>query len=452
MLDGYYRDGAKALIVSRFKGSPEDGEAVASFLGSEINLLRSVCERIVVAYNKGCRRTHPTRPKEFADFVAATGFARRAQGLARRTWVAGPHVVIPYHDKERRQVRMWEVPPNAIAEMDGDPELDEITAIRFEPGAITRHRAHRAQNTRHLKVLVDDRAWHVTDADGVTTTTPHGVGRCPAVVYRITPPGSEEDWYGAMQRDSLYQQTLGLAYKMALALYLRQVAGLPLTTIFADLDKMPKGQVLGHPFQALLLAITDRVQVDDKRIVDAAQLLAELEAMITMAVTSAGLPTGTLTSRTGAIVYEEMDDALAAQRDEQVLHLAPCERRLWRTALEVAHGSGLTTIPVADVGIAFPDLRGASTQRKEIAALADGLRYGLTNPADHLQERRPELTAEDAQEIVDRNLALYVATFEPLVSRQVPATQGQTLPAEDQGREGGLASGASRRKPEDVDA
>jgi len=96
----------------------------------------------------------------------------------------------------------------------------------------------------------------------------------------------------------------------------------------------------------------------------------------------------------------------------------------------------------------FPDLSTPDEQLKRIAVLAAGLPYGLSSPVDVPLAARPELTREDVDVTQKANLTAYIERIEPLVSRNIPGrapdAPGHQTAAQQQGRQGGLASGEAR--------
>jgi len=98
--------------------------------------------------------------------------------------------------------------------------------------------------------------------------------------------------------------------------------------------------------------------------------------------------------------------------------------------------------------VEFPDLSSPDEQLKRIQVMQAGLAYGLSSPVDVPLAARPELTREEVDETQRANLEAYIARIEPLVSRQTPGqapdAPGHQTIAQQQGRQGGIASGETR--------
>ena len=96
----------------------------------------------------------------------------------------------------------------------------------------------------------------------------------------------------------------------------------------------------------------------------------------------------------------------------------------------------------------FPDLSTPKEQLERIEVMKAGLPYGLSSPIDVPLAARPELTREEVDETQRQNLADYIARIEPLVTRNIPGrapdAPGHQTAAQQQGRQGGLASGEAR--------
>lgn len=413
------------------------------------NLLLAVANAIAVAYRQGCRRelkgATPEVARAFADLVTESGIERKAAGLNARSWVAGPHVVAPRFTK-RGKLALDILGPD-VCDVDRDGE--DLDAVLWRQG--------------DTYVLLDSDRWRYFNDRGEEVAPPkdtnpqHSVGVCPAVPF-VSFDGGPDFWASAAH-NGLVDATIVIGYKAALGLFSRQVGGTPLTTIFAELEKLPPGQVLGHPFLPMLLPTDAKLQVNDERVVKASDYLEEISALITMAVSAEGLPPGSVTltaSNFGDLAVNAEGPRLAAHRDRQVPALKASELALWPVVCDLVRGSShryAKIIPSGDevrdmLRVNFPDLSSPDEQLKRIAVMVAGLPYGLSSPDDIPLAARPEVSRVEVEEESARNLAVYISRIEPLVSRNIPkdapAANGYQTVAQEQGRQGGIESGKSR--------
>ncbi len=440
-----------AAAIDKCLGGGQVAADVRRFASRSPNLFRAVSDCIAVAYRQGCRRelrgASPAVARAFADVVGESGIARKAAGLNARAWAAGPHFVSPFLTA-RGALALDVIGPDRLdAEMVGE----EVERVLW----------HLPRSQGGSFVLLDAEGWHYYDSQGDSTggDVAHAVGRCPVVPFVAYDGG--DDFWATTAHNGLADATLTCSELSALGLYSRQVGGFPLVSIFAGLEGVPPGQVLGHPVLPLLLPETAKVQVDDARVIKAEDYLSEISAVITMAISGEGLPPGSITLQSsnaewGSLAIAAEGPRLAAHRDRQVPHLITSERALWPIVCDLIRGSAhrhARVLPPGDevrdmLRVAFPDLASPKEQLERIEAMKAGLPFGLTSPVDLALAARPEVSRAEVDEEQAANLEDYIARIEPLVARnvpgQVPAANGhQTIP-QQQGREGGLASGEAR--------
>lgn len=444
-----YREDHLGLINAKIDYMLGGGEVAADirrFAHRSPNVAKAVAQAIGVAYRSGCTRSlrgaSPELARAFADVVTESGITRRADGINAASWLAGPHFVIPYIT-QRNTVALDVIGPDRLdAEMKGE---DVVRVLWQEGGAY---------------VLLDATGWSYYDNHGNSTggDVQHAVGRCPATPFVSFDGGP--DFWAKSAHEGLVEATLMCAYKIALGLYTRQVASKPQMVISGGLENMPRGQVLGHTVQPLLLPDGTTATALDLT-VTASEYLSECAALIAMAISGEGLPPGSITlqannSDWGNLAISAEGPRLAAHRDRQVPWLLHSERELWPVVADMVRGSThkhARVLPPGDeirdmLRVSFPDLSSHDDQLKRIAVLVAGLPYGLSSPVDVPLAARPELTREEADETQRQNLEDYIARIEPLVSRnipgQAPAASGHQTIAQQQGRQGGIASGETR--------
>jgi TusA-related sulfurtransferase len=189
-----------------------------------------------------------------------------------------------------------------------------------------------------------------------------------------------------------------------------------------------------------------------------------------MAISAEGIPPGSVQMTTnqnewGSLAIAVEGSRLSVLRDRMVPHLRAHELALWPMVCDLIRGSShrlAQKLPSGDevrdsLRVSFPDLASPKDTLERIEAMKAGLPFGLTSPADWLLASRPELTRAEAVEEMQANLKVYIETIEPLVNRNIPAdspkAEGHQTLSQQQGREGGISSGESRRSdPQQSDA
>jgi len=445
-----YNEDHLALIhaeINTLLGGGLSARYVKLFAKRMPNVLMAVANTIAVGYRSGVRRelkgASPEVARAFADLVTESGIARKAPGLNARSWVAGPHILAPHFTGRGKLALDIIAPSRCDIVRDGD-DIDEVLWKQGDE-----------------YVLLDGEPWRYFDAKGQEREEAvyHAVGVCPAVPFVAFDGG--DDFWAASAHNGLVDATLTIAYKLALGMFARQVSGIPLTVIFAALEKMPAGQTLGHPILPMLLDETAKVQVFDERVVGAADYLAEISALLTMAVSAEGLPPGSITMQanamdSGGLVINAEGPRLSAIRDKMVPDLKASELALWPRVADLVRGSvhrHARVMPPGDeiahmLRVTFSDLSSSKEQIERIEAMKAGLPYGITSPTDLILAAQPEVTPDEVRELREERLAEYIDFIDPLVRRNIPAAapeaHGHQTIAQEQGRVGGQASGQTR--------
>lgn len=411
------------------------------------NVAKATTDAIAVAYRSGCRRelkgASPELARVFAEIVAESKIDQYAAGLNARSWIAGPHGLGPALSKRRRLVLDRIGPDRLEVRREGD----DIEAAVWTVG--------------DGFVEVDENAWHYFDKNGEEYQEPilHGVGVAPLVPFRSFDGG--DDWWARGAHGGLIDATLQIAFWIAAGCYKRQVAGTPLTVIYSDMTETPAGQVLGHPVQPLQLAPGDKVEVFASRVARAEDWLSEVAALTAMAVSTEGLPPGSVSLQAsnadwGNLAISAEGPRLAAHRDKQVPFVRGSELEFWAVAFDFLRASAHRHARVLPPGnearemlrIYFPDLSSPDEQLKRIEVMKAGIPFGLSSPSDVLLAAQPELTREEVEEFRRVRLAEHVESVQPLIRGNIPGetpeAHGVQTIAQLQGRVGGEASGAAR--------
>ena len=275
---GDFADRVREMVRDRI-GDRETAAEVSRFVTGAHNLAGSVVDLVNVAYRSGVRRTlrgaEEAAGRAFADLVMESGLPESATMLSALAWIAGPVVLLPYVDTVRGVSRLC---------------IDIVTPDRFEvrrsrsaPDVLDAVLIFREDGSF---VQVDATDWRYFDRDGFpldggTHDRPHGVGFCPATVFR-----SRErvpfDWYNEIDHAGLIDGTHEIAYLHALGRWTRAQTSVPLTVIYCnDDDKLPRLQALGHPSRPLII-LGSKSEADVQvlqRVTDTALSLAEIRPL-----------------------------------------------------------------------------------------------------------------------------------------------------------------------------
>lgn len=431
--------------IDQMLGGGQIAADIRRFAHRSPNVLKAVADAIAVAYRQGCTRSlrgaSPEVSRAFADIVTESGIQRKAAGINARSWASGPQWVCPYLSS-RGALTLDVVGSDRL---DAELRGEDVERVLWKQGGAW--------------ILLDPAGWTYYDDRGNETGghVSHAVGRTPAVPFVCIDGG--DDWWCSTAHDGLADATLMCAYKLALGLYTRQTNSKSQLVISGAIESMPKGQVLGHPVQPLLLPDGTASVLD--LAVDPSQYLSEISAILTMAISAEGLPPGSVTlvasnNDWGSLAVSAEGPRLAAHRDRQVPWLLHSERELWPVVCDLVRGSvhkHARALPPGDevrdmLRVDFPDLSTPKEQLERIEVMKAGLPYGLSSPIDVPLAARPELTREEVDETQRQNLADYIARIEPLVTRNIPGrapdAPGHQTAAQQQGRQGGLASGEAR--------
>lgn len=437
---------------------PKAAAAVAKVVNTAHGLFGSVTDAVSVCYQRGVRRelrgAGPAPARAFSSVVVESGMIERAMSLNQLAWATGPVVLVPYVAPVRGAPRL------CMSVMTADR-----TEVRRHPDAVDVIEALLWRRDDGVFVEVDALGWRYWTANGDPLNggayVPHGLDHCPAIVLRAR-PWLPADPCNAIDHVGLVDATLQVAFRHALALWLRQQVAVPQVVITAPIAAVPGDQTLGTPTVPLYFnAAPAEVKYEvHERKVDVGQCLAEIAGIANAAIARYGIPPSEVTyennnSNWGSLSVTVRGERLAAQRDQQVPHLRRSEFALWSSACNVVRASThqhARTLPGADevadiLRVGFADLATPAEQLERLAVLEKAEPRGLMTATDLLLHAQPELTREEAEEMIAANLGAYASRLEQLVSRNVAAdpARGVQSIAQIQGREGGLASGEARR-------
>ncbi|MCY0990635.1 hypothetical protein OV203_26060 [Nannocystis sp. ILAH1] len=423
---------------------------VKRFASRSPNLYRTVTDAVAVAYSRGCRRElrdlGEETSKTFASLVTESGIDRKANGLNALSWSVGPTLVSPHLDNRDRLALDLVTPDRLELKMVGD---SIEAALWFQHGSW---------------IELTNESWSYYGQDGeLAKVVPHSVGQVPAVAF--TAVDNSIDFWASSEHLGLLDASTEVAYKMALGAWTRQVSSNRLTVVYGAPPELPPGQSIGHAALPVILGPpgSSKVEVLDRN-VPAADYLAEVHALIVMAVGRYGIPSSEVSahvadnSNWGNLSVAVRGERLGALRDKQVPWLRSCELELWPLVADLIRGSNhelANRIPPGDevrdaLRVSFPDLSSPEDQIKRLEALELAVKFGLSSPVDLMLAARPELTREEAAEEIDSNREAEIERTAQLAERNQPELgQVPDSLAQLQGRLGGQQSGEARREEEE---
>lgn len=414
------------------------------------NLLRAVCDAVSVSYRRGARRTlygaSPEAQRAFSRLVAESGMNRLQSSIATKSWLQGPVLCVPYFDSR------------------GKVAIQAVNADRFD---IRRERDYVEEALWYWEgnwIHLDADQFNYYNSKGeYVKSVPHGAGVCPARAFTST--DNRDDFWCVNDHGGLLDATLMVGFKAAAGSFHRWVGGTKLVAVFTNPGATAEGQDPSHPVAPLVLPRDAKLQVED-RVVNSADYLNEISAIVSMAISSEGLPPGSVTmvanqGEYGTIAIATETGRLGILRDLAVPHLRDHELAFWPIAVEMVRNSPhplAGALPPPDevaqqLRVAFPDLSSPTERKTRLEVLKMALPLGIASVDEFILEERPELSPEDAEELTRTKLDQYINLIKPLVERNTPAEapngEGYQSIAQRQGREGGQASGVSRSSAAD---
>lgn len=446
-----YNENWLGMVENKLKErfpNPELFSFVKRFATRSPNLARAVVDAVAVCYENGVLRSlrgaSDQTARAFSEVVAESGIHRIGNAINARAWLAGPCGVGPHLDQRNRLALDVITPDSYDLERDGE----NVDAGLWLHG--------------HTWIELGPDAWRYYTMDGeLVKVVPHSVGACPLVPFVAAENLS--DFWNTSLHAGLIDATLEVAVKKAHGLFVQQVSANKLTVVNGEIEDIGALQSLGEFALPLVINASRNeasVSVLD-RAVDPAPNWGDISRIISDAVAVYGISPSEVTgfntsnSEWGSLAIKIRSERIGKLRNKQVVWLAEAERRLWPLALDLLRGSTHRHAKVLPPGneaadmlrVSFADTADADEIRKRIEAFEMGLSHGLTSATELMRRLRPELQPDEVREIIDANLEEYAARNEFLASRNAPAdasTSGKPLAAQ-QGGEGGLISGESRR-------
>jgi len=458
LLEGRHKATLDALIRARMT-DPIAAAQVIKWATTSRNLLVQITRTCCQAYSRGCvRDLAPTVGEQaaaaFSAVLVESQISIVSTLLNQYSWLLGPTAVLP------------------AVEADGTFWIDIIPASRFEiilknPTTVAELLYQRSDG---LFVHLDGEAWRYYDSEGepVKGLAPvaHGLGYAPVAVFR-SEHWTSGDWFNSWSHRALVDAALDVANLEALLHWSRKQANKQLV-VYATKETIGSGQIVGHPELPLWFNGTPgdaKVEVIDLE-GHATTYLDLISAKTAGVCELYGLPPSLLSGVNsnadwGQVGLARAPEVLDALRDSQIPGLRFGEAQLWVAVCDLLRNSThkhARALPPGDevrdaLRLKFLEpLPNVDRAKKRLELFQLEEKYGLSSVTDLVIEQRPELTREQAEQIVQGNLTTYFARLDEQAKRNTPAGQLDAVDslAAAQGRTGGLtrAANANAAKPD----
>lgn len=449
-------------ILRAHMADPVAREQALKWANTSRNLCRQITETVAIAYSRGTLRdlhkaAGTPAAEAFASIVVESGISEAATLINAYSWLLGPTLVVPQLTAAGR-LYLSIVPPSAseIVRAD-DPEI--ATDVLY-------------QREDELFIRLDAEGWSYFDSEGepIKGLAPirHGLGYVPAAVFRSR--HWTGDWWNSWEHRALVDASYAVAVYEALMDWTTK-NGVKQLVVKSPRDENAGDQVFGIPELPLWLDTTpDRSSVE---VVDLTQAtsgwLDKINAKVAGVCELYGLPPSLLsgvnnTQDWGQVGLARSPEVLDSLRDKQIPWLKRGELQLWPAICDLVRASPTLGIPHKHASALPPGdevrdmlrMMFLEQERNEKRRL-DRLKVfdaeeslGLTCVTDLLLEQRPELTREQADEIIAGNLERRNARLEEQTRRSQPATTREAMESlsQVQGRLGGLTRAANEAPDE----
>jgi hypothetical protein len=451
LLEGRHKATLDALIRARMT-DPIAAAQVIKWATTSRNLLVQIVRTCCQAYARGCVRdldagVGTDATAAFSAVIAESQISIVSTLLNQYAWVLGPTFVIPQ------------------VEADGTFWLDLVPASRAEvkltnPTTVSELLYQRADG---LFVHLDGEAWRYYDSEGEPfkglAPVTHGLGYAPLAVFR-SEHWTSGDWWNSWSHRALVDAALDVANLEALLHWSRKQSNKQLV-VYATREIIGSGQIVGHPELPLWFnggPGDAKVEVIDLE-GNATTYLDLINAKTAGVCELYGLPPSLLSgvnsnSDWGQVGLARAPEVLDALRDSQIDGLRFGEAQLWPAVCDLlrasTHKHARALLPGDEVRDALrlkflEPLPNIDRARKRLELFELEEKYGLSTVTDLVIEQRPEMTREQAEQVIADNLARYFARLDEQARRNTPGGQLDAVDslAEAQGRTGGLTRAAN---------
>ena len=459
LLEGEWRDLTNEAVTERYK-TEEGRRKIRPFINQVVNVAGDVISAISVAYTAPPRRYLKTGGKalaqEFSDLVEESRAATKAPQWSKHALFVGPCVVAPV---VREQLLVLELYPTHRLDIrwgeagpDGPPES---ILVRIEGGFM----------------LLDREAWRYFNERGEETKPPveHFLGYVPAAIFKAY---EVSDFWGEHINDSLMDATIDATLAYAEMNYVRHARGGNLLAVESPTggpptaDESPEGQIM-DPEGVIELRGGETMKVLDTQ-VDPKNFIDQIKFIYERATQRYGIPASevqfeAIGSELGVAVVSEN---LHNLRDGQIPYFRESEIHLWRASWDMVaysdHPSSTRFYTAQEhkrsFVVEFPEMNLVADPLRAEELYEKKVKRGAASPVTQLMLDKPALTETEARAEIRKNLEDTADLNDYLTKRNASAdpqqsalTLEQGLQSSEQrtGREGGVASGESRRQDDD---
>ena len=465
ILAGSFAPYVAAFVAPRYK-EPTVRKKVISWISSSPNIMQALCDLACKVYKKS-----PTRELKGAKVRTSTAYRKvlkearwnvKAKMLERRVYAANVAIVVPV-------VRMGQLGP--VLHYDTLlPHATEIDPDPSDPWGSPRAACwelpspHVVDGPKHAAIL-DKEAYHFYEDDKLVRTVPHNAGVFPGVAFRLRESPALNDWWDSARGEAVVQHQLMAAHILARMRYVRHGQDRKKEFVVAEgIDKLPF-QVAGaegaiefpiHPSEFEYIVQDVNTSIDEHS--------KHMRLELREAARSMGFPPDLIdfdpgTEAIESIVAQQQHATLADMRDDAIDFFDVGEHELaYKTALVLrgANHPAARLIEPSEIydrfTVKWPDLTFVEHPKVRLEVAKMRIDLGVSSvPREYaamhdipFEEARAEVV-----KIAEEEIEIGSMFAEHNVSR-VADDRHQNL-AQLQGRQGGLASGETRKNENNED-
>lgn len=420
-----------------------DTENVASDVVGEVAQVYTVQPRRFLLGATG------EQERAFRELVAETGIVNLCPEWSRKALFVGPVTVLPVIETDDLAGVVLRLHSH-----DADVTEHRVGASRSAfPAAVAVIEPGEGMAKPARVMEVDAVGVYWMDGSGAQTRPPeyHNLDVVPASIFRATDP--LHDYWSLTIGHRARAATIDAGVQWAALGYTRKSQSRKLLVAnLGDEAGSPGGQTL-DPELALELPVDGKMQAIDLE-VDPGSFLAHIAAIKSSALRGYGVSDADLSHMSGLAVSVTLARKMAL-RQQQIEWMTPAEIRMWRVALGVIsqsehrHAKLFANWRDLDVRVEFPELRLADDPTTREAIYMTRAARGAASPVTEYRVDHPGLSEAEALEQVMANVAASADVADFRARRMAPSAPGpeRGYQTTDQttGRDGGVASGESRR-------
>lgn len=268
------------------------------------------------------------------------------------------------------------------------------------------------------RVALDSEGWTMLDSNWKPAGyIPHDLGVCPAVPFRTAtpPPG---DYWDKNRNSGLAECALDVGRVFAQMEWIRKGQSRKLLIAYDPNDALPEGQV-GHPERGVKMSsVRGESEIDVRDFVTSIdEFEREIRFLIEQCSESVGIPSNVIdtspsasdASNTAPLAASRVYAALSEVRDQALEPIKRAERELaYMTALmgrRFGHADSLDPSLVRErFEVVFPPLTYMDHPSARATVYKEMISLGLMDHIEAMQRENPDLSREQAAELLKRNI------------------------------------------------